>query len=137
ATSVRRRRRDAITDRQYEVIGHRGGDVDVVEAEGRRSLGSDRRRGGGEHDVDVSNPAAHARHPALPSMRMPPASTSLDRYDTIGVGYRSNRRPDPRVAAHIDAALGDAERILDIGAGTGSYEPADRFVVAVDASAVM
>ena len=70
-------------------------------------------------------------------MRMPPASTSLDRYDTIGVGYRRHRRPDPRWAARIDAALGDAERILDVGAGTGSYEPADRFVVAVDASAVM
>jgi SAM-dependent methyltransferase len=65
------------------------------------------------------------------------AATSLDRYDTIGVGYRSNRRPDPRVAARIDAALGAAERIVDVGAGTGSYEPADRFVVAFDASAVM
>jgi SAM-dependent methyltransferase len=63
--------------------------------------------------------------------------TSLDRYDTIGVSYRTNRRPDPRWAARITAALGDAERILDVGAGTGSYEPADRFVVAVDASAVM
>jgi hypothetical protein len=67
---------------------------------------------------------------------MAPA-TSLDRYDTIGVGYRSHRRPDPRVAARINAALGDAERIVNVGAGTGSYEPADRFVVAFDASAVM
>jgi hypothetical protein len=63
--------------------------------------------------------------------------TSLDRYDTIGVGYRGNRQPDPRVAARITEALGDAERIVDVGAGTGSYEPAERFVVAFDVSAVM
>jgi SAM-dependent methyltransferase len=67
---------------------------------------------------------------------MAPA-TSLDRYDTIGVAYRSHRRPDPRVAAQISAALGDAERIVNVGAGTGSYEPAGRFVAAFDASAVM
>lgn len=68
-------------------------------------------------------------------MRATPAS--LDRYDTIGVEYRRHRRPDPRVAARIHAALGDAERILDIGAGTGSYEPDDRSVVACDPSLVM
>jgi len=67
---------------------------------------------------------------------MTPA-TSLDRYDTIGVGYRTHRRPDPRWAVRFDEALGGATRIVDVGAGTGSYEPADRFVVAVDASAVM
>jgi SAM-dependent methyltransferase len=62
---------------------------------------------------------------------------SLDRYDTIGVNYNANRRPDPRWAARIGAALGGAERIVDVGAGTGSYEPADRFTVAVDASRIM
>jgi SAM-dependent methyltransferase len=65
------------------------------------------------------------------------APTSLDRYDTIGVDYRRHRGPDPRVAARITAALGDAERIIDVGAGTGSYEPRDRFVVACDPSSVM
>ena len=68
-------------------------------------------------------------------MRMP--ATSLDRYDTIGVGYRTHRRPDPRWATRINAALGDAQRIVDVGAGTGSYEPAERVVVAIDGSAVM
>jgi SAM-dependent methyltransferase len=68
---------------------------------------------------------------------MPSASPSLDRYDTIGVGYRTNRRPDPRWAARISAALEDAHRIVNIGAGTGSYEPVDRFVIAFDASEVM
>jgi len=68
---------------------------------------------------------------------MTSVSRSLDRYDTIGVGYRRNRQPDPRVAARLHAALGDAERIVNVGAGTGSYEPEDRFVVAIDASEVM
>lgn len=68
---------------------------------------------------------------------MTSASPSLDRYDTIGVGYRTNRRPDPRWAARITAALGDAPRIVNVGAGTGSYELTDRFVVAFDASEVM
>jgi len=68
---------------------------------------------------------------------MTPATGSLDRYDTIGVGYRQHRRPDPRWAARITSALDGADRIVDVGAGTGSYEPDDRFVVAVDASAVM
>jgi SAM-dependent methyltransferase len=61
----------------------------------------------------------------------------LARYDTIGVDYTRHRRPDPRIAAQIVAALGDAERILDVGAGAGSYEPAGRCVVAMDPSAVM
>lgn len=58
-------------------------------------------------------------------------------YDRIGVGYRQVRRPDPRIAARIEAALGDARTVLNVGAGTGSYEPADREVTAVEPSAVM
>lgn len=68
---------------------------------------------------------------------MTPASRSLDRYDTIGVGYRTNRRPDPRWAAQIHAAIGDASRVVNVGAGAGSYEPSDRFVVALEPSPVM
>jgi SAM-dependent methyltransferase len=58
-------------------------------------------------------------------------------YDRIGVGYRQVRRPDPRIAAPIEAALGDARTVLNVGAGTGSYEPAEREVTAVEPSAVM
>jgi SAM-dependent methyltransferase len=59
-------------------------------------------------------------------------------YDSsIGRGYGGARGTDPRIAAAIDAALGDARRVLNVGAGTGSYEPAGRDVVAVDPSAVM
>lgn len=58
-------------------------------------------------------------------------------YDTIGSGYLSHRRPDPRIAEQIWHPLAGAHSILDVGAGTGSYEPRDRPVVALDPSWVM
>jgi len=60
-------------------------------------------------------------------------------YDTIGQGYTTHRRPDPRWAALIADALGPARRVLNVGAGTGSYEPARPGVevVAVEPSPVM
>jgi SAM-dependent methyltransferase len=58
-------------------------------------------------------------------------------YDTIGLDYRTFRRPDPRIAAQIWAAVGDAERIVNVGAGTGSYEQGGRGLVAVEPSSVM
>ena len=57
-------------------------------------------------------------------------------YDTIGATYTSTRRPDPRIAAQIHAALGDARNVVNVGAGTGSYEP-EQTVLAVEPSAVM
>ena len=59
------------------------------------------------------------------------------RYDTIGRNYAELRKPDPRIAAAIQAALGQAETVLNVGAGTGSYEPADRLVTAVEPSLEM
>jgi SAM-dependent methyltransferase len=53
-------------------------------------------------------------------------------YDTIGDGYGVYRRPDPRIAAAISLTLEDADTVLNVGAGAGSYEPADRYVVAVE-----
>lgn len=58
-------------------------------------------------------------------------------YDQIGVGYSRSRRADPRVAAQIDAALGGARTVLNVGAGTGSYEPMTREVTAVEPSSEM
>jgi hypothetical protein len=58
-------------------------------------------------------------------------------YDTIGAPYTLTRRTEPRIAARIWAALGDARTVLNVGAGTGSYEPPDRDVTAVEPSAVM
>jgi SAM-dependent methyltransferase len=58
-------------------------------------------------------------------------------YDTIGTTYTVTRRTEPRIAAQLWAALGDARTVLNVGAGTGSYEPPDRDVTAVEPSAVM
>jgi SAM-dependent methyltransferase len=59
------------------------------------------------------------------------------RYDRIGSVYARHRRPDPRVAGQIHLALGDGATVVNVGAGTGSYEPTDRQVVAVEPSGVM
>ena len=59
------------------------------------------------------------------------------RYDAIGAEYDATSREDPRIAALIHAALGDAETVVNVGAGTGSYEPRDRQVIAVEPSEVM
>jgi SAM-dependent methyltransferase len=59
------------------------------------------------------------------------------RYDRLGRGYAARRATDPRIAAAIEAALEDARSVVNVGAGTGSYEPADREVIAVEPSAVM
>lgn len=58
-------------------------------------------------------------------------------YGMIGREYTRFRQPDPRIAAYIHARLGDAKRLLNVGAGTGSYEPTDRDVTAVEPSAAM
>ena len=58
-------------------------------------------------------------------------------YDRLGRSYATTRREDPRIAAAIQAALGDARRVVNVGAGGGAYEPRDREVVAVEPSPVM
>lgn len=58
-------------------------------------------------------------------------------YDRIGVDYAALRRPDRRIAAQIHAALGSARTVLNVGAGAGSYEPADRALVALEPSSAM
>jgi SAM-dependent methyltransferase len=63
--------------------------------------------------------------------------SSAQLYDTIGAAYTAARRTEPRIAAQVWAALGDAQTVLNVGAGTGSYEPSGRDVTAVEPSAVM
>lgn len=58
-------------------------------------------------------------------------------YEEIGGTYARYRREDPRIAARIQAALGEARTVVNVGAGGGSYEPADRWVLAVEPSATM
>lgn len=56
-------------------------------------------------------------------------------YERHGTAYTRHRRPDPRIAAAVTYALGDAATVLNVGAGAGSYEPTDRCVLAVEPSA--
>jgi SAM-dependent methyltransferase len=58
-------------------------------------------------------------------------------YSAFAVDYAHVRRPDPRIEAQLAAALGDARTVINVGAGTGSYEPTDRHVVAVEPAAEM
>lgn len=59
------------------------------------------------------------------------------KYDIIGSNYAALRKPDPRIAGIIEGALGPAQTVLNVGAGTGSYEPAGRAVTAVEPSREM
>jgi SAM-dependent methyltransferase len=58
-------------------------------------------------------------------------------YAAHGQGYGRQRRTDPRLAAWVHAALGDARSVLNVAAGAGSYEPTDRHVLAIEPSAAM
>jgi SAM-dependent methyltransferase len=58
-------------------------------------------------------------------------------YEAAGAAYARVRQPDPRIAALVQAALGDARTVLNVGAGAGSYEPHDLAVTAVEPSASM
>ncbi len=66
----------------------------------------------------------------------PPPAGDVD-YHQFGQGYARQRRTDPRIEALVHAALGDARSVLNVGAGAGSYEPADRQVIAVEPAAAM
>jgi SAM-dependent methyltransferase len=61
---------------------------------------------------------------------------SID-YDQLGHNYARRRRADPRIAARVHAALGDARTVVNVGAGAGSYEPIDRYVLAIEPSSTM
>ena len=89
---------------------------------------------GGTHDR--RRPGA-PHHRALLTDQKGSVMSSAQLYDTIGATYTVTRRTEPRIAAQIWAALGDARTVLNVGAGTGSYEPPDRHVLAVEPSALM
>jgi hypothetical protein len=58
-------------------------------------------------------------------------------YDSIGKTYTASRATNPKLAASIMDALGDAASVANVGAGAGAYEPRDRDVIAIEPSAVM
>lgn len=63
--------------------------------------------------------------------------SEVARYDRIGTGYALTRREDPHISSAIRSALDDARSVVNVGAGAGSYEPDDRYVIAVEPSDVM
>ncbi len=63
-----------------------------------------------------------------------PHPTPSFNYETLSTPYAHHRRTDPRIAARVHRALGSARTVLNVGAGAGSYEPPDRYVVAVEPS---
>ena len=69
--------------------------------------------------------------------RRPDGSAGDANYGMIGTGYTTYRRPDPRIASVIRAALGASRSVLNVGAGAGSYEPPDLTITAVEPSASM
>ena len=73
----------------------------------------------------------------LPSSSVETVSRPTVDYEQHGRTYTDHRRTDPRIAARIHAALGDAQTVLNVGAGAGSYEPDDRWVLAVEPSTTM
>lgn len=66
----------------------------------------------------------------------PCETPTMAAYDVIGRTYAATRQPDPRIAARINGALGDASTVMNVGAGTGSYEPPTA-VVAIEPSQTM
>ena len=62
---------------------------------------------------------------------------SADTYDAIGRSYSTRRQPDPRLAARLDTLIGRDCTVLNVGAGTGSYEPVRSGIIAVEPSTVM
>ena len=57
-------------------------------------------------------------------------------YDAIGSTYTTTRRPDRRISTHLTSALGDAQTVINVGAGTGSYEP-PQTILGIEPSSVM
>ncbi len=70
-------------------------------------------------------------------MRARTTAPSTQVYDVIGETYGTTRRADSRLEEIIWAALGESRTVLNVGAGTGAYEPPDHYVVAVEPSATM
>ena len=58
-------------------------------------------------------------------------------YDSKGHHYSEIRKADPRIGKYVHRSLERCNTVLNVGAGTGSYEPDDKFVIAVEPSAVM
>src|SRR5207253_10360072 len=130
------RRRDDACPRPRRTEGDRGAATPTARRGGRRRsqrAGNTGCAGGRQLVARVSRRFSTADACGL----VPTGPMPETRYDVIGDQYAATRREDPRIAALIHAALGEARTIVNVGAGAGSYEPRDRHVVAVEPSEVM
>ncbi len=73
----------------------------------------------------------------LMAMAMAEGERDGHRYERIGAGYAASRQADPRVGRQINDAIGVAASVINVGAGSGNYEPGDRRTVAVEPSPTM
>jgi SAM-dependent methyltransferase len=92
------------------------------------------------HSWDPATAPSSSADSAVPAAAASPradGSAGDADYSAIGAGYRTYRRPDPRIAEAIEDALGTARTLVNVGAGAGSYEPTDRAVTPVEPSATM
>jgi SAM-dependent methyltransferase len=95
------------------------------------------RRSYGLYPAFQPRTAAYSTTEIQMSSRHDDGSAGDANYGVIGVDYTKYRHPDPHIAEFIREALGDAKRVLNVGAGAGSYEPVDRDLTAVEPSASM
>src|SRR5205823_6663253 len=75
-------------------------------------------------------------HPICMMIRMFRAGGDFD-YDAHGDSYATVRRTEPRIAAFVNAAISGARIVLNVGAGTGSYEPVGPRIIPIEPSAQM
>jgi hypothetical protein len=88
-------------------------------------------------DLEDAGPSAYLAKEDEGSMRAVDGSAGDVDYQRTGGPYSTFRRPDERIARYVRDALGDARTVVNVGAGAGSYEPADRSVTAIEPSATM
>jgi SAM-dependent methyltransferase len=58
-------------------------------------------------------------------------------YDRKNNNYSAIRKADPRIGVYVRKSLNGCDTVVNVGAGAGSYEPEDKFVIAVEPSSVM
>src|SRR5437868_5942441 len=99
--------------------------------------GTDQGGGAGGNVAAARNVEIGSRALMQMSKNNVPLPLEPSRYDRIGLTYADYRRPDARIAAAIERALGDAVTVIDVGSGTGSYGPVGRSVLAIEPSLTM
>ena len=58
-------------------------------------------------------------------------------YDKIAKQYQSFRKPDKRIASRISKHTKGTQKVINVGAGTGAYEPTHCDIIAIEPSQEM